>query len=116
ALLLAAAPADVLPRANEVHLDLLLLVVALVSCTGAGIVSGTAPAITASRRDVRHALGGAGRTTARVPLHAVFVTAETAVALLLLIGAGLLVPSFARLRGVDLGFVADNVITVTADC
>jgi putative ABC transport system permease protein len=115
ALLLAAAPPDLLPRANEVHVDLLVLVVALLTCIGAGIVSGTAPAITASRRDVRDALGDAGRTTARVPLHAVFVTAETAVALLLLIGAGLLVRSFERLRGVDLGFVPDNVITVTLD-
>jgi len=115
ALLLAAAPPDLLPRASEIHVDLLVLVVALVTCIAAGIVSGTAPAITASRRDVRDALSTAGRTTSRVPLHAVFVTAETALALLLLISAGLLVRSFERLRSVDLGFVPDNVITVTLD-
>lgn len=114
-LLLAAAPADLLPRVQEIRVDLVVLVVAFLTCIAAGIVSGSAPAITASRRDLRDALGDAGRTTARVPLHAVFVTAETALALLLLISAGLLVRSFERLRSVDLGFVPDNLITVTLD-
>ena len=115
ALLLAAAPPDLLPRASEIHVDVLVLVMALVTCIAAGVVSGTAPALTASRRDVRDALSVAGRATSRIPLHAVFVTAETALALLLLIGAGLLVRSFERLRSVDLGFVPDNLVTVTLD-
>ena len=115
ALLLAAAPPDLLPRVEEIHVDLVVLGVALLTCIVAGVVAGTAPAIAASRRDVRDALGDAGRTTARTPLHAVFVTAETALALLLLISAGLLVRSFERLRSVDLGFVPDNLITVTLD-
>jgi predicted permease len=114
-LLLAAAPPDLLPRTKEIHVDLVVLLVAFLTCIAAGIISGTAPAITASRRDVRDALNESGRTTSRVPLHAVFVTAETALALMLLIGAGLLVRSFERLRAVDLGFLPDNVITVTLD-
>jgi predicted permease len=114
-LLLAAAPTDLLPRTNEIHVDLVVLGVTLVACVAAGILSGTAPAITASRRDVRDALSDSGRTTARIPLHAVFVTAQTAVALLLLVSAGLLVRSFAHLRGVDLGFSPENMITVTLD-
>src|SRR6185369_14317756 len=73
ALLLAAAPPDLLPRTNEIHVDVVVLLVALLTCIAAGVVSGTAPAITASRRDVRNALGDAGRTTSRIPLHAVFV-------------------------------------------
>jgi len=114
-LLLAAAPPDLLPRTNDIHVDLFVLAAAFLTCVVAGVISGTAPAISSSRRDVRDALSESGRTTSRVPLHAVFVTAETALALLLLIGAGLLVRSFARLRAVDLGFVPDNVITVTLD-
>ena len=115
AMLLAAAPPDLLPRAEAIHVDLVVLFVALITCVVAGVVAGTAPAIAASRRDVRDTLGDAGRTTTRMPLHAVFVTAETALALLLLISAGLLARSFERLRSVDLGFVPDNVITVTLD-
>jgi putative ABC transport system permease protein len=114
-LLLAAAPPDLLPRTREIHVDLFILGAAFLTCIVAGAISGTAPAVAASRRDVRDALSDSGRTTSRIPLHAVFVTAETALALLLLIGAGLLARSFARLRAVDLGFVPDNVITVTLD-
>jgi putative ABC transport system permease protein len=114
-LLLAAAPPDLLPRTSDIHVDLFVLAAAFLTCVVAGVISGTAPAISSSRRDVRDALSESGRTTSRVPLHAVFVTAETALALLLLIGAGLLARSFARLRAVDLGFVPDNVITVTLD-
>jgi putative ABC transport system permease protein len=114
-LLLAVAPPDLLPRAGEIHVDLFVLAVASLTGVVAGVLSGTAPAITASRRDVRDALNESGRTTSRIPLHAVFVTAETALALLLLIGAGLLARSFAQLRAVDLGFLPENVISVTLD-
>jgi putative ABC transport system permease protein len=114
-LLLAAAPPDLLPRAKEIHVDLVVLGVALVTCVAAGVIAGIAPAITASKRNLRDTLNESGRTTARVPLHTVFVTAETALALLLLIGAGLLMRSFERLRSVDLGFVPDNLISVTLD-
>ncbi len=114
-LLLRAAPQDLLPRAQEIHVDIVVLAVALLTCVAAGVIAGIAPAITASKRHLRDALNEAGRTTARVPLHAVFVTAETALALLLLIGAGLLIRSFERLRSVDLGFAPDNLITVTLD-
>jgi putative ABC transport system permease protein len=115
ALLLAAAPPDLLPRTKEIHVDLVVLFGAFVTCVVTGVISGAAPAITASRRDVRDALSETGRMTTRIPLHAVFVTAETALALILVIGAGLLARSFERLRAVDLGFQPDNVITVTLD-
>jgi predicted permease len=115
ALLLSAAPADLLPRSKEIHVDLVVLFGAFLMCVVTGVIAGAAPAITASRRDVRDALSETGRVTTRIPLHAVFVTAETALALILLIGAGLLARSFERLRAVDLGFAPDNIITVTLD-
>lgn len=115
ALLLAAAPADLLPRTGEIHVDPMVLGVTLLTCIVAGTISGTAPAIGASRRDVREALGDSGRTTSRSPLRAVFVTLQAALALMLLIGAGLLLRSFERLRSVDLGFAPGNLITATLD-
>jgi putative ABC transport system permease protein len=115
ALLLSAAPPDLLPRSKEIHVDLVVLFGAFLMCVVTGVIAGAAPAITASRRDVRDALSETGRVTTRIPLHAVFVTAETALALILLIGAGLLARSFERLRAVDLGFAPDNIITVTLD-
>ena len=115
ALLLAAAPPDLLPRTKDIHVDLVVLLGAFVMCVVTGAISGAAPAITASGRDARDALNETGRMTSRIPLHAVFVTAETALALMLLIGAGLLARSFERLRAVDLGFAPDNIVTVTLD-
>ena len=115
ALLLSVAPPDLLPRAGEIHIDLVVLLVTAFTCIAAGLISGAAPAITSARRDVRDALGDVGRTTARAPLRALFVTAEAALALMLLIAAGLVMRSFTRLRSVDLGFSPDHLMTVTLD-
>lgn len=115
ALLLSVAPPDLLPRAGEIHIDLVVLLVTAFTCIAAGLISGAAPAITSARRDVRDALGDVGRTTARAPLRALFVTAEAALALMLLIAAGLVMRSFTRLRSVELGFSPDHLMTVTLD-
>ena len=114
-LLLAASPTDLLPRTSEIHVDLMVLGVTLVTCIIAGTIAGTAPAIAGSRRDLREALGEAARTTSRSRLRSVFVTTEAALALLLLIGAGLMLRSFERLRSVDLGFAPGHLITATLD-
>ena len=114
-LLLAVAPPGLLPRAEDIHIDRVVLVITALTCIVAGAISGTAPAITTARRDVREALSDAGRTTARTPLRAMFVTAEAALALMLLIAAGLLMRSFTRLRSVDLGFTPDHIVTATLD-
>jgi putative ABC transport system permease protein len=114
-LLLSVAPPNLLPRTAEIHMDLWVLVVMAFTCMISGVISGTAPAITAARRDVRETLADAGRTTARAPLRAVFVTAEAALALVLLITAGLVMRSFTRLRSVDLGFAPDHLVTATLD-
>ncbi len=116
ALLLAVTPPGLLPRAGEIHVDFVVLAVMVLTCITAGVIAGTAPAVTATRQDARAALSSAGRTTTtRSTLGAVFVTAEAALALVLLISAGLLFRSFARLRSVDLGFQPDHVVTATLD-
>src|SRR5205807_3205040 len=93
-LLLAFAPADLLPRASEIHIDPIVLLVMAGTCLGAGVLSGAAPAIGASHREVRDSLADSVRATSRSPLRAIFVAAEASLALVLLVGAGLLIRSF----------------------
>jgi putative ABC transport system permease protein len=80
-----------------------------------GLVFGLVPAIAIMRGNTNSLLkedtarGSAGRGTGLT--RATLVVAETALALVLLVGAGLLVKSFARLQDVNPGFSADNVLT-----
>jgi predicted permease len=80
-----------------------------------GLVFGLVPAIAITRGNTNALLkedtarGSAGRGTGLT--RATLVVAETALALVLLVGAGLLVKSFARLQDVNPGFSADNVLT-----
>ena len=113
--LLALAPAD-LPRLNEVRLDLRVLVFSLAVSLVCGLIFGLVPAFAASKTNLANALKEAGRTdpsgSARQRLRGSFVVAEVALALVLLISAGLLVRSFARLLDVRPGFAPHNVLTV----
>ena len=80
------------------------------------LVCGTAPAVESSRADVQEALKDGARQAgsgvrSRMLRHA-FVIAEIALAVVLLVGAGLMLRSFALMRGVDPGFRARNVLTL----
>ena len=82
-----------------------------------GVVFGLAPAVQASRFDLNETLKEGGRDNASTRggnrLRAVLVVAEVAVSLVLLVGAGLLLNSFMRLRSVDPGFRADKLLTMS---
>jgi putative ABC transport system permease protein len=103
-----------LPRADEIQLNTGALLVAAVLSIGAGLLCALAPLLqtreitlaSAVRDDAR---AGAGRLQRR--LRDVLVTAEIALALMLLVGAALLVTSFLALRAQDLGFKPGNVLT-----
>jgi putative ABC transport system permease protein len=112
--LIAVAPAD-LPRADAIQMDATVLAFGIALSVVAGIVFGMAPAIVASRpdlsiflKDVRRDGGSGG---ARRRLRGVLVTAQVALALVLLAGAGLAIRSFDRLTSVDPGFRTANVLT-----
>src|SRR4051812_32842936 len=111
--LMMVAPPD-LPRAADVHLDATILAFSVLLSILAGVVFGTAPAILASRPDLgvflRDAGRNAGASGGRRRLRAVLVTAQVALALVLLAGAGLAVRSFQRLMHVDPGFRTANVL------
>lgn len=115
--LLALAPAGQIPRANEIHVDATVLAFAIGVALLTGIVFGFAPALHATRRDLHATMAQGGRTvtSARERLRSSLVVGEVAIALMLLIGAGLLVRSFLRMRSVDLRFRPENVLTMSVD-
>jgi putative ABC transport system permease protein len=113
-LLLSVSP-ESLARAEEVRFDPWLLGFALVTTVLTAALFGIAPAVRASRADPADALHEAGRgnTGGRGSRRArsVLVASQVAVALVLLVGAGILIRSFIGLQHVDLGFRPDHVAT-----
>jgi len=106
---------DVLPRATEVALDGSALAFALLVSVGTGVLFGLAPALRFVRGDLQGTLRGSGRAVAghagAQRARSALVAAEVALSVLLLVGAGLLLRSFAALQQVDTGFVAERVLT-----
>jgi predicted permease len=108
---LAALP-GALPRADEVGVDAHVLLFTLAISIGSGILFGLAPALRISKPDLQKALSEGGRavTSARQRAHAIFVVVEVALALVLLVGAGLATRTLAALWRVDPGFRSSNVL------
>jgi predicted permease len=102
-----------LPRANEVSLDSRVLLFTMALSLFAGIVFGLAPAPKTSRVNLQEILkeSGRGGSGARHRLQGVFVASEVAMALVLLVGAGLMVRSLAALWRVNPGFNPSHAIT-----
>jgi putative ABC transport system permease protein len=114
-LLLALTPSG-LPRLQEIGLHVPVFLWTLAISIVTGVLFGLAPAVQASRPDLNKALKeSSGRnpgTFQRGRLGNLLVVAEFAVALLLLVGAGLMIKSFFRLQQVDPGFQAANLLTM----
>ena len=114
AVLLSWAPAT-LPRLSEIAIDRSAFLFGVAASIGTGILCGLAPALRASRSDITAALKDEGPSTfgpRRRWLSSILVVTETALALVLLIGAGLMVRTFVTLQGVDPGIRPDRVITI----
>jgi putative ABC transport system permease protein len=101
-----------LPRANELAIDLRIVVVTFVVGVGTTVLFALAPAVQATRSAVAAGLGHGGRSQAggRHRLARTLVAAQIALAIVLLAAAGLLVRSFSRLQQVSPGFDAANVL------
>ena len=117
-LLLSLKPAA-LERFNGIHLDAKVLLFVFGISMLTGVVFGLAPAWSAARADVSESLKEGGRSATAGPsghwLRKLLVTAEFALALVLLAGAGLLIKGFSRLRSVNPGFNPANVMTMYLD-
>jgi putative ABC transport system permease protein len=109
----AAVLPTTLPRASEVRLDFRVLMFALALSLLTGILSGLVPALRTSRAGLSETLkeGGRGASAARGRAQGVLVAVEIALALVLLVGAGLMIRSLSALWKVDPGFRPDNVLT-----
>ncbi|MCY4516980.1 MAG: ABC transporter permease [Acidimicrobiaceae bacterium] len=107
----ALMPADV-PRLPEIAVNGRLLAFAGGLVVVTALVFGTAPALHVLRRGAHGLLREQRSGTTGTGLRRTLVAAEVALALVLLVGGGLLVQSFARLVSVDLGFIPANVVAL----
>jgi putative ABC transport system permease protein len=108
-----------LPSLEPVGLDYRVLGFCLALAMLTGLAFGVVPALQASRISLNEVLKEASRTTSEVRSGKVFrnllIVAETALAMVLLVGAGLLFRSFLRVRGIDPGFKPGNILCVSID-
>ena len=109
--LLATLPDD-LPRVHGVALDATVLLFTAAIAVLSGLIFGVAPALQLTRHTAMASIREGARSTMRGRrVRTVLVASEVALALMLLVGAGLLVRSFANLLEVPPGFQADRLLT-----
>ena len=107
-----------IPRIDAVSLDLRVLAFTFGLAMLSGILFGLAPAWQSARPDLNEALKEGGRVSTGGPrqrLRSAFVVSTVALALVLLLAAGLLLRSLGRLLNVDAGFATQNLLTATID-
>ncbi|HKV10549.1 MAG TPA: ADOP family duplicated permease, partial [Thermoanaerobaculia bacterium] len=110
----AVGPADI-PRLDEVGVDGRVLAFTLLVSLVTAVLFGLAPALQAARPDLTSSLKEGGKSSASRGsrrLRSLLVVAEVALALVLLVGAGLVIRSFLHLQRTDLGFQPESLLTM----
>jgi predicted permease len=113
--LLVSFAARFTPRAREIHMDAWVLGFTFLVAVLTSLLSGTAPALAARETVVGTLKEGGGQSTigrGKHRMRSLLIVAQVAVSFLLLIGAGLMLRSFAKLQHVDPGFQPENVLTM----
>lgn len=107
-----------LPRVDAIALNAPTLLFAFLLSAAVGLAAGVMPALQAPRARLKSALHSEGRTSTRTGTRhrqagrQALVVSEVALALLLLVGAGLLLRSMQKMLAVDPGFNADHLLTL----
>jgi putative ABC transport system permease protein len=111
--LIAITP-DEIPRITEASIDGRVLLFTFLMASLTGLVMGLIPALQVTRLDLQSVLkeGGRNASGGRATVRNLLVVAEVAIAVVLLVGAGLLLNSFARLMQVNPGFNTQQLLTV----
>lgn len=111
--LIAFVPEGI-PRLGEAEVDLRVLGFTLLLSLVTSLVFGLVPALQAARFDLNEVMkeGERGWTGRRSRIRSLLVVVEVALALVLLIGAGLMIRSFRQLQQIDTGFQASNLLTM----
>jgi putative ABC transport system permease protein len=104
---------SILPRADEIHIDLPVLLFTMGIALLTGIIFGIGPALHSSRTDLNDLLKASSRSVSGGGrLRGIMIISEVALAMILLTGAGLLMRSFLRLENVNPGFQSQNLLTM----
>lgn len=115
--LASLAPPD-LPRADQIQLDSTVVLFTVGLSIATGFIFGTAPAFSASAVHISEMLKDGTRSSQGVGhrrLRSAVIVSEIALATVLLVGAGLLIRSFIRVRETDPGFRPERVITMSVN-
>jgi predicted permease len=104
---------NAIPRLDELDIDWRVVSFGIAASLVTGILFGIAPALQASRASLNDVLRSGGRVAAAGRLRSILIVTSVAMALVLLVGAGLVGRSFERLMRVDYGFRTEGVFTAS---
>jgi predicted permease len=112
---LVSLTTDRMPRVNEAAIDVNVFVYTLLLAVSVGVLFGLVPALQASKPDLGNLIkeGGASMMgPSRRHIRNILVIAEVSLAIILMVGAGLMIKSFTRLQQVEVGFDPKNILTM----
>ena len=108
-----------IPRAETIHIDVLVLLFAIAVALLSGVAAGLLPALSATGTRIHQSLQESSRSLgggqSRARLRKVLLCFEVGFTMVLLIAAGLLLKSYERLRSSDLGCGVENILTLRVD-
>jgi predicted permease len=117
--LLVSHGEDNIPRTANVKIDATVLAFTLLISLATGLLFGLAPAIRTMKENLvdalKNGIRGGGEATVKNRTRSLLVVFESAIAVMLLIAAGLLIRSLVALQNVDPGFDPNNVLTLRVD-
>lgn len=105
-----------IPRTQDIHIDGAVISFTLVIMLLCGLFAGLVPAFSSAEKGILSALQESSRSTSggrdQSRLRKVLLATEIGITVVLLVGAGLLLKSYSRLRSVDLGYATNNILTM----